>query len=245
MSEFIQLNAKDGHVFDAYFCEEKNPKASIIILHEIFGLNDFIKSICREWSQKGYLVLAPALYDRLEKNIAIPYNAQGYNKALEAKQKVLMKTNKQGISGWDLQLYDIEATIKYLKNKFSLPLGMMGFSWGGTLSWLSACRLTGMDAVVAYYGTHIYQFIDEKPLYPMMLHCGEHDDLLTVHQVKEISEKHPKLNIYIYQDATHGFRCNAWQNCGEHVSQQFNGSASLLADNRTAEFFATKLNKMI
>lgn len=241
MTAFITLTADDNHQLDANFCHAVGEvKGALIILHEIFGLTNFIKDICHYWSSQGYHAIAPALYDRLERKFVFTYNQNGYEKAISAKQKILSLKNHEGISGWDLQLYDINAAIKYLQLNFAYPINIIGFSWGGTLGWLAASRLKDINAVSAYYGTHIYQFINEKPKYPVILHCGEKDDLLTIKQVAEIQEKHPQVIIHTYP-ATHAFRCDAWVNSDKNVGQQYDAEASQLADERTAEFFEKSL----
>jgi len=128
----IILKSADEHHFDAYQFQIGDEKsAGLILLHEIFGMTGFIKNMCRLWAKQGYQVIAPALYDRYEKNVAIPYTEEGYKKALDYKQRVL---------DWDKQLLDINATKSYLKEIGAKKIGIVGYSWGGTLSWLSACR---------------------------------------------------------------------------------------------------------
>jgi carboxymethylenebutenolidase len=236
MSSVIQLTANDKHRFNAYICTPPGePQGAIIILHEIFGLTDFIKNIARYWADKGYYTVVPALYDRVEKDIAVPYDQAGYEQALRYKQKALSLTNKEGKSGWSLQLADIEATKEYLKNKIAKPVSIIGFSWGATLGWLSACRLSDIKCVSAYYGTHINQFVAEQPKCPIMLHCGEKDDLFTLPHVKNIQQAHPEVVIHTY-NATHGFRCDAWGKGTFDIDQKFDAQASSLADERTIKF---------
>lgn len=152
---FITLTAQDKHQLDAYeYNSESTSKNAIIVLHEIFGTTPFIKEICMHWSNKGYHALAPALYDRYEKNVAIPYNENGYEKALIYKERAL---------NWEKQLLDIDAAKKYLLNKGVSKIGIIGFSWGATLGWLSACRLSGISCVILYSGPHIFQFVNESP----------------------------------------------------------------------------------
>lgn len=220
----INLQSSDNHRFDCYqFTADKKPIVGLIVIHEIFGLTEFIKNMCRMWAKKGYHVLAPALYDRIEKDLSIPYTEAGYKKALETKQKVL---------NWEQQLYDIEAAKKFLKEKEINKIIIMGYSWGGTLSWLAACRLTGISAAISYYGTHIYQFKDEIPRCPCLLHFADYDELVPPTHVDTIKRIHPSVDIVTY-DATHGFRCEDWSGGN---SQEYNPVASKAADQKTEEF---------
>jgi carboxymethylenebutenolidase len=239
MTELLKITSKDHHKFNAYFCEAQGKaKGNLLVLHEIFGLTSFIKDICYYWAAHGYHVLAPSLYDRLEENIAIPYNAEGYEKALRTKQELSAKISLEGKTGFDLQLIDIEAAKKNLITRHKLPIAILGLSFGGTLGWLSACRLENIAGVIAYYGTHIYQFVNEKPKCPVILHCAEYDELLTLQQAQEIAVKHPNIKVCMYP-ATHGFRCSAMEN---FAGQKFDKVASATADLRTKNFIDTCFN---
>lgn len=229
MSDIIKITVSDGHQYDAYFCEPKEaPKGIISVIHEIFGLTQFIKDVCEQWAAQGYYAIAPSLYDRLEKNIVIGYEEENYKYALDTKQLLMNVSNKQGLLGWDLQLLDIQAALLYGQENLNLPVAITGFSWGGTLSWLAACRLENIRCVVSYYGTHIYQFMSEKPKCPLLLHAADYDDLLTAEQVAEIKQDHPDITVYQYP-AHHAFRC--------HDGKNYDKSASQLADARTVKFF--------
>jgi len=145
MKETIfKLKSNDDHEFDCYqFLDSDTAEVSLIVLHEIFGMTEFIKNMCRLWAKKGYRVIAPALYDRLEKNVAIPYTEEGYEKALDYKQRAL---------NWDKQLLDIESAKLYLQKSGATKTAVVGYSWGGTLSWLAACRLSDISCAVYNLG---------------------------------------------------------------------------------------------
>lgn len=225
MSKIIRLKTTDGHQLDGYLCEAKSPKGCLIILHEIFGITDFIKKTCHYWAARGYHTLAPSLYDRLAKNIVISY--EHYQQALDYRQQLSTVKNKSGQSDWDLQLLDIASAIDYLSKTYQLPVGLLGFCWGGTLCWLSGARLQGITAIAAYYGTHIYKFKNEKPQYPIIMHCGEKDDFLTPQHVNEIEKMYPEISIFNYP-AGHAFCCEQWIN--------YDASCAKLAHERTEAF---------
>src|SRR5690349_9201304 len=105
MSKFITLETNDHHQLDAYLCESNSPKGCVIVLHEIFGITDFIKKTCHYWSARGYHTLAPSLYDRLAKNIVVSY--EDYQIALDYREKLSLVKNNTGKFDWDLQLLDI------------------------------------------------------------------------------------------------------------------------------------------
>lgn len=226
MSTLMTLETVDNHQLDAYICTSDSPRGCVVVLHEIFGITDFIKKICHYWSAHGYHALAPSLYDRLAKNLVISY--EDYQKALDYRKKLSTIKNNSGQADWDLQLLDIASAVTYLTKTYHLPIGLIGFCWGGTLCWLSAARLKNIAAIVAYYGTHIHQFKNEKPNYPLMMHCGEKDDLLTAEQVKEIMSMHPEVTGFNYP-AGHAFCCEQWIN--------YDAACASLAHKRTETFF--------
>ncbi len=233
MSTTIKLTSQDNHTFQTYFCEahEKTAKASLIILHEIFGLTPFIRSLCEYWAAQGYHTLAPSLYDRLGENIVFSYSDKDYGKALATKEKLLEKTN--GDSELYLPLLDIDATKNYLQNRYHFPVMILGLSFGGTLGWLAAARLNGIAAISAYYGTHIHLLSEEQPRCPIILHCAEKDDLLPLDAIQSIAARNPFVEIHTYP-ATHGFRCSTMEKLAD---QQFCKEASLEADKKTDAFF--------
>jgi len=79
---------------------------------------------------------------------------------------------------------------------------------GGTVSFLAACRLSGLKAAVCYYGGGIARFADEKPKCPTQMHFGCKDAHITMDLVDEIKKKRPECEIYVYDEADHGFHCD-------------------------------------
>ncbi len=221
---FVSLHTKDNHQLDAFYCPSEKSSVGLIVIHEIFGLTSFIKETCEYWAHKEYQTIAPALYDRYEKNVSIPYDDDGYKKAIEYKQNALNLGS---------QLLDIEAAKKYLLKKGVKKIGIIGFSWGGTLGWLAACRLDGIACINSYYGTHIYQFKDEIPKCPVLLQFAERDELVSREHIEQIQQQHDGLTIYTYP-AGHGFRCKAW--C------EYNFDVSKIADEKSEEFFRQNLS---
>lgn len=231
-----KITCTDGHILSAYIAEPQvKAKGAILVLHEIYGMTTFIKAICDAWAREGYVAIAPALYDRLEPNVVIDYEGRNYENALDMRARLMHVQNSDGLSSWDLQLFDIESTMTYVSLKYHVRLGLLGFSWGGSLAWLAACRFDGISCVSSYYGTHTYEFIDETPKCPLMLHAGVRDELLTADKVHYIRERHPDVLIYSY-DSAHAFCCPMHSN---YVEEE-----CLLADRRTKELFWHYLNQV-
>jgi carboxymethylenebutenolidase len=218
----VSIQAQDAHPLDAYFCPAQASTVGIVIIQEIFGVNAFIKSIAEYWAQQGYQTCAPALFDRVEKNVEVPYAE--LKKGFEYLEKVM---------NWEKQLLDIDAAKQYLISQGAKKIAVMGFCWGGTLAWLSACRLSGLSAASCYYGGNIANFKDEKPRCPVLMHYGTEDIYVTSDQVTQIRDAQPQAEIFIYPNAGHGFRCN-------HRAD-YQAAAAELADSRTKAFLKQHL----
>lgn len=235
MQSKLIIKAEDNHQFDAYVAKpEGEARAAIIVMHEIFGVTDFIKEMCELWAGEGYLAIAPSLYDRLQRDIVFAYDKKSFDAALATKAELMATKNISGITSWELQLIDIDATIAYLQQQHpQLAIGMTGFCWGGTMCWLSSCRLQGLRCVCSYYGTNTYDFKDETPKTPFMLHAADFDEYLSKAQVDELEDLHTAIEIYRYP-AMHAFRCS-------HLSSSYAPKASAEADDRSKAFFAKHL----
>jgi carboxymethylenebutenolidase len=217
MGRMIELMAKDGHGFSAYRAEPAGkPAGAIVVLQEIWGVNDHIRKVADGYAADGYVVVAPALFDRVERDLMMDeYTNETRTKGFAVMQKV----------NHDEALLDINAAVESVSN--AGRVGIVGFCFGGRLAWLSAARVGGLSAAVAYYGGGIPGMADEKPRCPVILHFGEHDQHIPVASVQEFGKAHPSLPIYMYA-ADHGF------NCDQRGS--YDAAAAKLARERTLEF---------
>ena len=194
MSDFEHALAKDGHITDVYVAKpESQALATVVVLQEIFGITDHIKDICNQYASNGYLVAAPALYDRIRKNIVLDYSS-----FLEGKDYKMQLNDEQ-------TLMDIEAAVA-LAEKDS-KVGVVGFCFGGALAYLASTRIN-LNCTVSYYGGGIAEkYINQKPLCPIMYHFGEDDFAIPMESVDSIKENYPEAIIHTYPDAGHGFNC--------------------------------------
>lgn len=216
MGKSIHLIAPDGHEFDAYIAAANGtPRGGVVVLQEIFGVNEHIRAVADKFAGEGYAAIAPALFDRVEKNVEF-----GYTEEDTAKGRAI-----RGKLGFDLPMLDIKAAIEALRP--SGRVGVVGYCWGGSLAWVSAARLDA-DCAVAYYGAQIKDFVAEKPRCPVILHFGEKDSLIPGEAVAIIRKAHPAVPIFTYA-AGHGFNCDQ--------RRDFDAAASSLAFQRTLEHF--------
>ncbi len=222
MGETIKLKAADGVEVGGYLATPTGtPKGYVIVVMEIFGVNNHIRNVTDKLAADGYMALAPQFFDRLGPKIELGYSPE----TIQAGFKHVTAL------GFDKALADVAAGIAALKARGAKKVGITGFCWGGTITWLAACRL-GVDAAAGYYGGGIHANRAEKPTCPTMLHFGDKDAHIPMTSVNEVRAAHPGVTVYDYP-ADHGFHCD------ERAS--FDAAASKLAYGRTLEFFAKNL----
>ena len=154
MSETLKLTSKDGFELDAYVAKpEGEPIAGLVVIQEIFGVNSHIRSIADGYAKDGFFVVAPAIFDRVEKHVELSYEGDSFKKGIELMNKLdLSKT-----------IEDIGAAIEYAGAGTGKKVGTVGFCFGGLLSYLSAARLHP-SASVGYYAGGIGKFAEETPI---------------------------------------------------------------------------------
>lgn len=223
MGEHVTLSCKDGQKIGAYVAKPAGTaKGAVVVLQEIFGVNQHIRKVADLYAEHGYLAIAPALYDRVEPNVELGYTGDDPKKGMEIRAKTeLPKT-----------LLDIEAAIEHVKG--AGKVGVVGYCWGGSLTFAAACKLAGVAAGSAYYGGQIAgHMLDLKPAAPVIMHFGEADHGIPLSDVDKVKAALPDVPVYVYPGAGHGF------NCDERASYQ--KEAADLARSRTLEFFAKNI----
>ena len=218
MGTVISLKAADGHQFDCYKANPSGtPRGGLVVIQEIFGVNSHIREVADGYAADGFAVLAPALFDRAEKNFEVGYTPDDIAKGRDTRAKV----------DWNDAVKDVASTVAALKAANVGKIGSVGYCWGGSMSWLTATRV-GIDASVCYYGGQIAMFNDEAPKNPVMMHFGENDHGIPMADVDKIRAAHGDSDIFVYP-AGHGFNC-------DHRGD-FNDECAKLARSRTLEFF--------
>ncbi len=217
MGKMIELTAADGHKLAAYRADPAGkPRGAIVVIQEIFGVNSHIKQVADGFAADGYVAIAPAMFDRVQKNVDLGYTPEDIAKGREIRGKV---TN-------DMAVKDAAAAVKAASS--AGKVGIVGYCWGGLVTWLAAAKVSGLSAAVPYYGGGILDNADLKPKVPLMGHFGDKDQHIPVEGVKKLAEKHREHQIYIYS-ADHGFNC-------DHRGS-YNAPAAKQARERTLEFF--------
>lgn len=218
MGEMIDLTATDGHKCAAYKAVPAGTsKGGVVIVQEIFGVNSHIREVCDGYAKDGFVAIAPALFDRIEPEITLGYQPDDVQQGLKYKMQVIDED----------ALKDIDAAAKAIADAGEITV--IGYCWGGSLAYLSACRLSSISKAVGYYGGQVVQHIEEEPKGPVILHFGDKDASIPMSAVEEIKAERPDIPVYVYA-AGHGF------NCDQRGS--YDAASAKLARNRTLDFIS-------
>ena len=223
MGETITLTAADGHQLAAYKAEPAGAaKGGMVVIQEIFGVNSHIREVCDRYAQDGYLAVAPAIYDRAERGVDLGYVGDDVDRGREIRAQCTI----------DDVIKDIAPAAAAASA--GGKVGIVGYCWGGSIVYVSTCRLADRIACgVGYYGGQIIPHLQEKPGAPLMLHFGALDQSIPLDDVDKIRAAHPKVVVHVYADAGHGFNC-------DHRAHYHEESARFAFD-RTLAFFAEHL----
>jgi carboxymethylenebutenolidase len=195
MGKTIQLTASDGHKLSAYRAEPAGkPKGGLIVAMEIFGVNSHIRGVADGYAADGYLVIAPALFDRAQPGYETGYSQEEVQRGIAIIQKLSL----------DNAMKDVTAAMANIAS--AGKVGMVGYCWGGTVTWKAACNVDGLACAVPYYGGGIPGLIGEKPKCPVLFHWGEGDQSIPLGKAQEFAAAHKDQTHYFYS-AGHGFNC--------------------------------------
>ncbi|ALR19561.1 MULTISPECIES: dienelactone hydrolase family protein [Sphingobium] len=231
MADFTPISTLEGDAqFDAYVARpEGTPKAAIVVIQEIFGVNEGIRRKCDKWAEAGYLAIAPDLFWRIGPHIELDPDI-----AAEMERGL-------GLFGQfdqDKGVRDIEATIKFTRKEIGGgKIGLVGYCLGGRLAFMSACRTDG-DAFVGYYGVGIDNLLGESHAIgkPVMLHIPTADGFVPAEVQQKMHaglKDNRHVTLHDYEGLDHGFAAEMGNRRMEDAAQ--------LADRRTADFFAAHL----
>ncbi|KQP12803.1 dienelactone hydrolase family protein [Pseudorhodoferax sp. Leaf267] len=224
MGQSTNLTSADGFVFPAYVATpEGKPKGAIVVIQEIFGVNSHIRSVADGYAAQGYLAVAPATFHRVKPGVELGYSGEDMQagSALKAAVEALPAP---GV------LADIQAAIDHAAELSGGKVGIVGYCYGGLLTWRSACVLKGLSAAVPYYGGGVTtpEEIARTPQVPVLAHFGEKDHWISLESVEAFKKAHPEVEVHVYA-ADHGF------NCDQRGS--YDAPAAQLALQRTLSFF--------
>lgn len=216
----LKLTASDGHEFSVFEAGNVNAPRGLVVLQEIFGVNQHMRSVSERLAGFGYRVLSPAVFDRVERGVELGYEPEDIKKGIELRSKIPESA----------VLDDILATAAAFGGK---PVGIIGYCWGGSLAWLGATKSTSFKAAIGWYGSGIAAQRQLRPNCPVQLHFGAQDKGIPLSDVEAIKAARPEVEVFVYPGAEHGFGCEA--------RASYNPADSELAELRSLAFFAEHL----
>ena len=211
----MRLTAADDHEFDAYEVHPDGAAASVVIVQEIFGVNEHIRSVVDRYASFGYRAIAPAIFDRVEAGVELGYDEAGIARGREIAGQI----------AFEPAMRDVAAAVAAVAG--TGPVAVIGYCFGGSVAWLAADELP-VQAAVGYYGGQIIGMNDRQPKVPTMLHFGELDHAIPLDGVQQVADAHPDVTVHVYEGAQHGFSCDA--------RGSYHPMAAAIALGRTLEF---------
>ena len=229
----LTIEARDGSgSFTAYMARPNGtPRAAIIVIQEIFGVNAGIRQKCDTLAAAGYLAVAPDLFWRLEPGFEADADVEA---EFKAALDMMMRYNQ------DKGVADIQAAIDAARAHVggdSGRVGCVGYCLGGRLAFMAATR-TNVDASVCYYGVGIDNLLGESHAIanPVMLHIPTNDGFVGPEVQAAMHaglDDHAKVTLHDYEGLDHGFAAE--------MGARRDVAAAELADSRTMAFFAEHL----
>ena len=198
MGQTMTLTAADGHVLDAYRADpDGTPRAGLVVIQEIFGINSQIRSTTDYFASQGYLAIAPALFDRVEKGVDLGYNEDDFAKGRETRGKITD----------DWITADIGSAVREASS--AGKVGVIGFCFGGYATFVAACTVDSVAAAMPFYGGGIAARVgDLKPRCPTQFHFGDKDAAIPLDDLQKIRDALQDCPLYVYDDSGHGFTCD-------------------------------------
>ena len=219
-TQWIEIDSADGK-FGAYLAIPHTRKGpGIVLIQEIFGVNEHIRSVAEQYAADGYLVIAPDLFWRSGKRIELGYDEAGWKRAVD-----LMNATDVGKAQTDIEL-----AIDALKAQPGLDGGIasIGYCFGGLLSYHTAANGL-VDVAIAYYGGGIQNQLDraDEIEVPLLMHFGEQDSHIPLEAVEKIAERfenNDNVEIVVYPEAEHGFNCSHRDSYNQRAAAEAHGN---------------------
>jgi carboxymethylenebutenolidase len=223
MSDWIKVKASDGHELSAYVARPKGEViGALVLVQEIYGVNSHVRSVADGYAKDGFLVVAPAIFDRFERGLELKYEGADQKRAMQLYP--MLKP--------DVTLLDVAAAYGEAK-KTGKGIGVIGYCYGGLISWLTATRGENLkmqpSCCVGYYAGGIGSVAKEEPSCPVMLHFGAKDDHIGKDQIEAVRAAHPEVEIFVYEGVGHAFNRDV-------DPGHYNAAAAKLARERSLAF---------
>ena len=230
MGEYQKLSTDEG-AFTIYIDRPERPVApAVVVLQEIFGVNNDLRTSCRELTNQGLIAVCPDLFWRQEPGLDLnEWSEDDWKKGLAL----------YGAYDFDAGVRDIAAVVSAARQMAGANgrVGVMGYCLGGLMTYLAATR-TDVDASVEYYGGGTERYLDEAKaiVAPMMVHLAEEDEFISKEAQMAIAaafSEHNNVTVYNYAGCNHAF--------ARHTGAHYNAAAASLANERTYKFLKQNL----
>ncbi len=201
MGERIELDTPNGRIGAWRAMPDGKPRGGVVVIQEIFGVNAHIRGVAERFATYGYVALAPALFDPVERDVELGYDAAGIARGRELVTAI----------GFDGALDSVKAAAHALQHELGSPhpathhkVAVIGYCWGGSVAFLANTRL-GLPAV-SYYGARTLPFAGEKAQAALLFHFGERDGSIPPADIAAIRTAQPQAEVHVWP-AGHGFNC--------------------------------------
>jgi carboxymethylenebutenolidase len=223
MGERINIATSGTQCIGAYVAKATGtPKGGLVVVQEIFGVNEHVRTVADRFAALGYTAIAPAFFDHVESNVELDYGEDGFKRGRALISEI----------PFDKAIEDVASAAESIGS--AGRVGVVGYCWGGTVALLAATRL-GLPAV-SYYGARNVNFLAEKPCAPVQFHFGEKDGSIPPEAVQKHRDAYPDMEIYTYPSAGHAFNRDI-------DPARYDPASAKLALDRTLAFFAKHLGK--
>ena len=210
-----KLTAADGFAFEAFRAAPKQgKKGGLVILQEIFGVTDQLKGVVRAYARDGYDTIIPSVYDRVAPGTVVPFNEPDRGRDMAyglALDKVML---------------DVAAAIGCVQGPHGVSI--LGFCWGGGVIVRAAAELD-LRGAIAFYGTRLPTYLEQKPKCPLLFNFGKTDPNSTPEIIEQVRKAFPSAETHVYE-AGHAF--------ANDVRPAYVEAAATLACSRTLDFLA-------
>lgn len=228
MGSFVNLTSADGFSAPAWVAVPDGPvRGAVVVLQEIFGVNAHIQAVAEGYAASGYVAVAPSMFARVQADVDLGYTAADMERGMALKSAAEALPAPGALA-------EVQAAIAHAAAISGGKVGIVGYCWGGLMTWRAACTLPGLSAAVSYYGGGVTTpaEVARQPQCPVLAHFATQDHWISVDSVEAFGRAHPGVEVHLYE-ADHGFNC-------DHRGAYEAGSAAL-ARERTLAFFAQHL----
>ena len=228
----LEIKTHDGKIMGGYCARPQHqPAGGVIIIQEIFGVNNAMRLVCDDFAAQGYLALAPDLFWRIEPGIELPYTDNGRSIAFGHWQTF----------DYEAGVKDVISACEYLKKQEPCNgrLALVGFCLGGQLGMLTASRFN-VEAVISFYGVRPLEYLDLFGTLscPLQFHAGNNDQHVPMDVIEQIQEKATEkadADVFVYEGAGHGFFNKV------RTGEAYHPEAAELANSRALDLLAKTL----